>query len=210
MEESTETTPNESEQTPEARPAVQTTIEDKSQGSAKLAGDEVLFGTLSYFNIAVLATIVTKPNSEFCHFHARQGVTLVILDLALIVVVSLAMVIVPFFAILIFFIGVIALFVLHILGIIHSIQGKMYRLPIIYGLSQKIDITQFFAAKKTQPTPVQEQTAPTEEQPPQIQPQAEPQPQPETTPQPGKPQLSGQDMVDRAVDTLSEEKRNRQ
>lgn len=205
MENSTENTPNESGQTPGAETSVQTTIEDKTQIEPKLAGDEIFFGTLSYLNIAVLATIVTKPDSEFCSFHARQGVTLVILDLALIVVVSLAMVIVPFFAILIFFIGVITLFVLHILGIIHSIQGKMYRLPIIYGLSQKVNIAELFATKKTQSTPPkEEQIAPTEAQ----SPQAEQ--QPKTAPESSKPQSSGQDMVDRAVDTLSEEKRSKQ
>lgn len=201
MENNSENTPNESEQTPGAETSVQTTIEDKSQIEPKRASDEILFGTLSYFNIAVLATIVSKPDSEFCKFHAKQGVALVILDLAFIVVVSVAMVIVPFFAFLLFFIGMIILFAEHILGIINAIRGNMYHLPIIYGLAQKIDVANFLAPKKN----VVSKIVPTQLTEPSVESAQSAQPV-----QPPKPESHGQDMVDRAVDTLSDEKHSRQ
>ncbi|MDP4008047.1 MAG: hypothetical protein Q8P68_02535 [Candidatus Peregrinibacteria bacterium] len=173
----------------------------------KLPSDEILFGTLSYFTIAVLATIVTKPNSEFCKFHAKQGVVLVGLDLLLLVLISISLAIVQYLAFILFFVGMITMFGLHILGIVNAVQGKMYQLPVVYGLAQKIDVASFLS-KNTKPadsiTPPTEQAAevmPTE-------PVAEPMPastQPHVTPEPNRNVGHGQDMVDKAVEGLNEE-----
>ena len=121
----------------------QTTLNDQPIAKT-LPGDEILFGTLSYFTIAVLATIVTKPNSEFCKFHAKQGGVLIVFDLLLLIVITIALMIIEPLAYLIFLVGILGMFGLHILGIVNAVQGKMYRLPIVYELSQKIDVTKFF------------------------------------------------------------------
>lgn len=179
----------------------------------KLPSDEILFGTLSYFTIAVLATIVTKPNSEFCKFHAKQGVVLVALDLLLLVLMSIALAIVPFLAFVLFFIGMITMFGLHVLGIVNAVQGKMYQLPVVYGLAQKIDVASFLSSKNTKPVdtaPAQptmpEAVAPTQPieaaQP--TMPEAAPT-QPQMTSDTNKNIGHGQDMVDKAVEGLNEE-----
>lgn len=176
--------------------------------SKKLPGDEILFGALSYFTVAVLATIVSKPHSEFCKFHARQGVMLVILDLLLMVFMTIALAIVPFLAYIIFFIGVLVMFGLHVLGLVNAVQGKMYKLPVIYGLAQKVDLAKAFTpSKPTKENEVQKAVHNVEaEKAAEQAPQSAPQPAEPTTP--AQPQ--GQDMVGRAVEGMKEERHDQQ
>ncbi len=211
VEPAVETTPTEAAPVEETTPAEAAPKQSTIADAPKLTTDELIFGVASYFTVAVLATIFTKPNSEFCTFHARQGVALIILDLVFLVVMTVMAAIVPFLGYALFFIGILALFALHILGLANAIQGKKYKIPVVYGISKKIDLNKFLSKPSATPTtPVQpaEPTATTEV--------AEPTPAPAepvapvtppaapTTPPPTNNPLqnNGQDMVDRAVENM--------
>ena len=203
----------------------QTTIADGQAAAttaaqkAKLPTDELIFGALSYFTIAVLATIVSKGKSEFCQFHAKQGVILVALDILFLVFTTVALAIVPMLSYLIFFVGMIALFVLHTLGIVNAIQGKKFKLPVVYALSKKVYLNKFLANTPKAPGPTQPTTPPgtpvaaTEPPTQPINPTPTPAPT-QPTPQPTTPaatspfQNAGQDMVDRAVENLKDDQPN--
>jgi|GEM_PF-4104402 len=215
------TTETSTSQASQPTQATQTTLTDQPTAK-KLPVDEILFGVLSYFTISVLATVVTKPHSEFCKFHAKQGIALIILDILFLVFTTIALAIVPILAYLVFFLGIIGMFGLHLLGIVNSVQGKMYRIPFVYEVSKKIDLQKLIVLPKkgadmgeraVQNTLKQSESVRGEASENQnlvdtnVQGQNNNAPQAPTAPAQNNPfQETGQNMVERAVDKLNEEK----
>ncbi len=116
--------------------------------SQKIPREDIFFAVLSYFLVTVLATLTSKKGNEFCMFHARQGIMLAICDITWLVVTVIALILVPFLGYLFFFAGAIALFSFHMLGIVHTLKGDMYKLPFIYGTSQLINTAERSGAVK--------------------------------------------------------------
>lgn len=106
--------------------------------------EEKFFALLSYFTVTVLATVVAKKDSEFCKFHAAQGVTLIVADCMFLIFTTLGIAIFPLLGFLIFFFGMISLFVLHVTGIINSLNGEIKQLPIVGKYARYISIDKLF------------------------------------------------------------------
>ena len=103
---------------------------------------------LSYLGIFVLVPLLTKKDSKFAQFHARQGVTLLAVDIAYAIVATLLGLIkvtktqnvwgipvdikvTPWPITLILTIGWIVIGVLAIIGIVNAATGKAKKLPLI-------------------------------------------------------------------------------
>ena len=85
---------------------------------------------LSYIGILFLIPLLAKKESKFAQFHAKQGLVLVIVEVA---------------GMFLSFIGIgvlisLAAFIFSIMGIINVANGKMKKLPIVGDLSEKFNI----------------------------------------------------------------------
>lgn len=119
---------------------------------AKDIADNKFMAVLAYFGILVLIPWFAAPQSKFARFHAKQGITLLILDAAYIVLsIILNMIQItqteyilgipyeikttPWFISLLLFLISIPIAVLAIIGIINAAKGQVKKLPIIGKLS---------------------------------------------------------------------------
>ncbi len=93
---------------------------------------EILYGILSYLSILVLVPIIAGKDSNFCRFHANQGLVLLI---AQIIAIALRRVdhIMSMFGIVGSLLSV-ACFVFCIIGIINAARMETTPLPIIGGI----------------------------------------------------------------------------
>ena len=86
---------------------------------------------MSYIWILCLIPLLTKRDSKFAMFHAKQGLVLFIAEL----VVSLLFFI-PFLSWLLW----ILLVIVSIIGVIKAYSGEWWKIPYAYDLSQKINL----------------------------------------------------------------------
>ena len=86
---------------------------------------------LSYLWILCLIPLLTKKNSKFTQFHAKQGLVLFIIEVAGTLIYWFP-VLGQFFALL--------LLVVSVMGVIKTLNGESWKIPYIYDLSKKINI----------------------------------------------------------------------
>lgn len=87
--------------------------------------DRNLLAALSYVWILGLVILIIKRNDAFIQFHAKQGVVLFLVSL------------VGFIPVIGWILWALAVAGM-VLGFINAWQGKEYKLPYVYGWSQKI------------------------------------------------------------------------
>jgi uncharacterized membrane protein len=91
---------------------------------------------LSYFGLLLLIPLLVKPDNSFCKHHAKQGLVMLLLWIALAFIAA----IIPILGYIIWILGALTLFVLAIIGIINSVQGEYWKAPLgIYELSLKFN-----------------------------------------------------------------------
>lgn len=91
--------------------------------------DRNMMAAFSYVWILSLVMLVAKRNEPFVQFHAKQGIVLLIIS----IIASILFVVPP--------IGAICWMLAAagmVVGFIQAWQGKEYKLPLIYGWSQKV------------------------------------------------------------------------
>ncbi len=99
--------------------------------------DERLFATISYAWIFCIIPLFLKKDSMFVQFHAKQGLIMALLFTIFEFTIG------AFFQVVFPFIGVLIRFTY--IGLIfyaayQAYQGRSWRIPLIYGLSQKIKL----------------------------------------------------------------------
>lgn len=114
---------------------------EPESGKPENAGDvNVLMAILSYFGIFALIPLFAEKEDEFIQFHAKQGTTLLIVE----VVLFIAFMILSFVPILGCIIAVaelllsLGLFVFHIILMVKASKGEWYKIPYVYDWSLKI------------------------------------------------------------------------
>jgi len=90
---------------------------------------------ISYLGVFCLAPIIFKAKNEYIRFHARQGLVLFICEIIFVLIW-----IIPFIGWLIGFIGWVACFIFSLLGLIRSLSGKKWEIPIIKNFASKVKI----------------------------------------------------------------------
>ncbi len=94
--------------------------------------NEILFSILGYFGILVLVPILAGKDSEFCKFHANQGLLLLIGEVICGILSAMGS-----FFFLFSIVGSllgIAIFVFFILGLVSAAKYEMNPLPVIGGI----------------------------------------------------------------------------
>ena len=97
--------------------------------------DNKILAAIGYLGILCFLPLLLKRDSEYCQFHGKQGVMLLIGW----VVVNVVMV-VPILGWLAGFVGNIACLVLMIVGIVGALQGQMKELPWIGKYAKQINL----------------------------------------------------------------------
>ncbi|MBU1118861.1 DUF4870 domain-containing protein [Patescibacteria group bacterium] len=96
---------------------------------------------LSYISIFFLIPLLAKKDSPFAQFHAKQGMTLVIMVIAVfigIMIVGFVPFIGPIISFLTWFATIIFAIVCVIMGLVNVSKGVMKPLPLIGQFAEKI------------------------------------------------------------------------
>ena len=93
---------------------------------AKDVADNKVMAALSYIGILFLVPLLVKKDSKFAQEHAKQGLTICVAYVILMVVG-----IVPILGWLVAFFGSIALLVLDVVALIKCLSGEFWELPVI-------------------------------------------------------------------------------
>ena len=91
------------------------------------AEDNKTVAVLSYFWILFLIPLLTKKDSKFCQFHAKQGLILFIVSL------------IVWFPIVGQLVSLVLLLIC-VIGIVKTYNGEYWKIPYIHDWSKKIKI----------------------------------------------------------------------
>lgn len=86
---------------------------------------------LSYVWILCLVPLLGKRDSEFAQFHAKQGLVLFAIE-----IIASLFILFPIFGQLI----MIGLLVVSVIGIVKTLNGERWKIPVIYEWSKKISL----------------------------------------------------------------------
>ena len=116
-------------------PAAQPAQPAQPTPSAKPASDDNLIAAISYVSLIGVIILLTKKDSEYVKFHAKQGTVIFIGEVILGVVAS-------FTWDLSFLWGLIWLvfIIVSAVGFIKAYSGEKYRVPLVADLADKINI----------------------------------------------------------------------
>lgn len=92
---------------------------------------------LSYIGILCLIPLLAAKESKFAQFHAKQGLVLFLFWVVLGILYA-----VPGVNVVMFFIGWILwllLAILAVMGIVYTLQGKYWKMPVFGGLAEKFN-----------------------------------------------------------------------
>lgn len=89
--------------------------------------DNKVTAALSYISILFIVPLFLKRNSKFCQFHGKQGLMVFIMELL------------GFVPVIGWMLFVLAL-LLSIVGVLRTLDGKYWKLPILGNFADKIDI----------------------------------------------------------------------
>ena len=106
---------------------------------AKVTGEQIVFGILSYLGILVLIPLLLKKDDKFVYFHAKQGLVWLIFTVIL-WVVTFILAFIPVLGVIIntlVWLGVLAVFVVLVIKVA---TGEMWELPILGEYAKKLKI----------------------------------------------------------------------
>lgn len=108
--------------------------EKKVDQKFSISGDNA-YAILSYLWVLCLIPFLMKKENSFVKFHARQGLMLFIVEVALGIIG-----IIPFIGSFISMIGIVICGVLSIIAIVQVLMGKEWKMPVIADLAENIKI----------------------------------------------------------------------
>jgi uncharacterized membrane protein len=95
-----------------------------------------VYAFLSYWGILCLLALLAKRDNDFALYHAKQGLVLWLISF---VITGLA-----FIPVLGWFVigpvGGLVILILAIIGMVKSLSGEYWRMPLFGGLAEKIEI----------------------------------------------------------------------
>lgn len=92
-----------------------------------------ILSLFAYIGILFLVPLLAAKDSPYARFHASQGLTLFIVEIAYAIVVTILTFIIPLLGLVLNLIFLLFL-VLAIVGIVNAVSGKAKELPIIGGI----------------------------------------------------------------------------
>ncbi len=105
------------------------------QGKKSDVDDAKVFAAIGYIWVLCLVPLLLKRKSSFAQFHAKQGLILFIFEILLSVLW-----IIPILGWLAAFLGWIFVIIMIGLGILKSLQGEYWEMPILGRYAKSIEI----------------------------------------------------------------------
>jgi len=102
-----------------------------SANETKGVFDDKIVAAMSYFWILFLIPLLSKKDSKFCQFHAKQGLVLFLVE-----VVGSLVFWIPVFGWALFVLVVAA----AVMGIIKTLAGEYWEMPVIGQYAKKINL----------------------------------------------------------------------
>ena len=113
-------------------------LDSANEGSSKFAGLDhdrgVIAAILSYIPFLCLIPLLQMRDNEQARFHSRQGLVLFLIELLAVLFL------IPGLSSLIWKTVLIVALGASVAGIIFGLQGKMYRIPFISDISDKLKL----------------------------------------------------------------------
>jgi len=106
-------------------------MEELKNFDPKDVEENKVLASLSYISILFLIPLLVKRESKFCVEHAKQGLALFIVELVLSIIGYI-----PIIGWIIFRIGWIILFIVSLIAFIYALQGKFWKIPVVYEIAQ--------------------------------------------------------------------------
>ena len=100
----------------------------------KIVQEGKIFAVIGYLGILCFVPLVFKKENKFALFHGKQGLVLFIGEIAAFIVMMI-----PVLGI----IGLLAYFIfgiLSLIGIVQSLTGNYWRMPVVADLADKFNI----------------------------------------------------------------------
>ncbi|MFH0839503.1 MAG: hypothetical protein V1883_00610 [Candidatus Omnitrophota bacterium] len=97
--------------------------------------DGKVFALMAYLGILCLIPLVVKKDNKFVLFHGKQGLVLLIGELAAGIIG-----IIPFVGWIVGFISIILFGTLSLLGIVQVLMGNYWKIPVVADLADKFNI----------------------------------------------------------------------
>lgn len=94
--------------------------------------DERFFSALGYLGPLFVLTLIAKPKSQYCRFHARQSMVLFLVFFIALIVLAM----IPLIGSLL----MMALFALYVLAMFRSYQGDMWNIPYVSTFAGKVNV----------------------------------------------------------------------
>lgn len=110
---------------------------EQSTSASPLEEDEKFFAALAYFGPLFVATLVVKPKSAFCKFHARQSMVLFLIFILFLMVLFA----VPLIGSLMTFV----LFAVYVLAIYRAYKGDLWNIPLVSNFAGKMNIDSLYS-----------------------------------------------------------------
>jgi uncharacterized membrane protein len=98
--------------------------------------DEKFFAALAYVFIMFVVTLVAKPKSKYCKFHARQSMVLFLTSIVVLFVLAA----IPWIGSLL----TLGLFAVYILAIYRAYMGEMWNIPVVSTFAGKMDLDSLY------------------------------------------------------------------
>ncbi|MFA6637070.1 MAG: DUF4870 domain-containing protein [Candidatus Omnitrophota bacterium] len=105
----------------------------KQEGSGMKVTKDNISAILAYLWVLCLIPVLMKKDDPFVKFHARQGLMLFIIEVALGIIG-----IVPFLGVIISQIGGLVCLVVSVLAIIQVLKGNQWKIPYVGDWAEKI------------------------------------------------------------------------
>lgn len=118
--------------TPVAPTAPVQPAEQPTEPKLAVEQDEKFFAALAYVFVLFVVTLVAKPKSKYCKFHARQSMVLFLVSIVVLFVLAA----VPLVGSLL----TLALFAVYILAIYRAYMGEMWAIPVVSSFAGKMDL----------------------------------------------------------------------
>ena len=101
--------------------------------------DNKVIAAIGYLWILCLVPLLAKKDSKFAQHHGRQGLVLTVISIIL-WVVGFVLIFIPIIGWLILFVAWITLIVLAVMGIVKSLNGEYWEIPVIGEYAKKIKL----------------------------------------------------------------------
>ncbi len=124
---------NMNQNTGSGAPAGGTPAQDSAQASA--GNNRMLMGILAYIGILVVIPYLLAKNDPFVKFHIRQGLVLVVIELAVWVLGMVMWILIPVLGLV-----NIAMLVFSIIGIVNVVQNQEKELPFLGQFAKHFNI----------------------------------------------------------------------